>query len=171
MRRLLTLLRPGRRKTDRARLEAALVDVQLQHLPTYVEMRAALEAELRRARRYERPLAIIAATLDESADQMRFMLLGAILQATLRECDVLACAPDLHRYIIALPECDAAATQRAIDRIADFVKQRTDFPLRAAAAAYPVDGLTLEDLVASANSALSSKVTVRSLLLVREQAG
>jgi hypothetical protein len=170
MRKLLTMLR-WRRRTDRARLEAALVDVQLQHLPTYVEMRPSLEAELRRARRYERPLSIIVATLDDSADQMRFMLLGAILQATLRECDILACAPDLHRYIIALPECNAAATQRAMQRIADVVKERTDFPLRAAAAAYPVDGLTLNDLVASANSALGSKPTVRSLLLMREQAG
>jgi hypothetical protein len=99
------------------------------------------------------------------------MLLGAILQATLRECDILACAPDLHRYIIALPECDAAATQRAVQRIADVVKERTDFPLRAAVAVYPIDGLTLHDLVASASTALGSKPTVRSLLLLREQTG
>lgn len=61
MKRLLSL-RSRRRPAPAG--ATALVAGQLQHVPTYLEMRTSLESELRRARRYERPLALAVASLE-----------------------------------------------------------------------------------------------------------
>lgn len=161
---------------------------RLASILTLQELRPALEGELRRSRRYERPLALLtlvpdiaAATSigspvpgngngrghgDDSgngrhpiaaapyATQLRFLLLGSILCGTLRESDIVGYVAERHEFCALLPECDAAAATRMVQRLHRIYFERTGDGVRAGIARFPEDGLTLDDLLAQARVAL-----------------
>jgi hypothetical protein len=186
-----------RRSTPRA--EGKRLKRLPEVVPLYAEMRPVLQAELGRSRRYERPLAILAVTLDHplvfrphggasssrwsngrsgrpglltwpEADwviaRVNLMVLGELLKGNLRECDIVTYSVSSQRYIVALPECDAPAAHRAVDRLVRVLGERTAAAARAGVAAYPLDGLTLEDLVAAAERRLLDAVGSQGLSLV-----
>ena len=181
----------------------------LPTIPTFQELRPALEGELRRSRRYERVLSILvvlpavdqlpssngnghhshngsggngASTATNGASargdheiadaverplfwaQLRFLMLGSLLCGTLRESDVVAYAAEVHQFVALLPECDRAAAHRAIDRLHQLYATRMGTGLRVGVATYPVDGLTLDDLVEKARAALTEEPVKHSLL-------
>jgi hypothetical protein len=193
-----------------ASVESSLL-ARLPGIPTFKELRSVLDTELRRSRRYERPLTAVVvvpdiiplqwaerngsrvpdyapdargvftaggrgrtrsdngngtstkeddkgvlATGQKAAEvesvwviystQLRFLLLGSLLRGALRECDVVCYAADHHEFFALLPECDIAAARQAVERLHTLYTARTGTGLRAGAAAYPRDGLTLDAL-------------------------
>jgi hypothetical protein len=200
MKRLLaSLLTPP--KPDRATPQA-VVAAQLKYVPTYQAVRPSIEAELRRARRYERPLAVVVATLDhpafatassepsgnagavagqpmpedsDEADKRRalfdvhasLLLLGDLLQGSVRETDIVAYAPARHRFVVCLPECDGESASLAVERVGRLFRERTAHRLLAGVAAYPPDALIVDDLIAQAVNTLAAPFPAPSLTIVR----
>jgi hypothetical protein len=152
----------------------------LAPMPTYRELRPLLDAEVRRCRRYERPLAVLvfapktppvvngngangaahpengngrhhaAASADPWLNfsmQLGFLLLGTVLRGTLRETDIVAYAPETDDFVVLLPEADATAATRAVERLSALFYERSSLVLRVGTALYPADGLTLDDIV------------------------
>lgn len=199
MKNWLSALFSSRTRAGRSAVEKALVDLRLQYVPTFQAMRPFLEAELRRARRHERPLVVLVITLDYFVGdlatnggprshgngatphangggpgdawrdaEMSFMLLGELLHATLREEDLVAYAAGSHRFIVCLPESEAGGARGAVDRIGRLLRQRTGSGVRSGFACYPDDALTLGDLIAHAESALTTGTETPELTILRE---
>jgi hypothetical protein len=145
-------------------------------IPAIRAITPAVEQELGRARRHERPLsvAIVEIRSDELLRQIRmlitngymkflsnhwhgaqivrvvFSLIGCLLRDTLRETDLVAYDPISDRYIIVMPETDKAAARDAIERIREVLLKRTATEAHANIAEFPIDGLTLDDLMQAA---------------------
>lgn len=124
-------------------------------VPTFHELRPLFERELRRARRYERPLSVLvlgfARTVDSAQNALRVAKLGGLLQDALRETDLVGCIAETVELAALLPEADASTAARGSERIRQLWAEEDKGHLVAGAATYPADGLTLDDLVASAH--------------------
>ena len=129
-------------------------------VPTFQEMRPLFERELRRARRYERPLSLLILSLTEdhsspplsTARQLQFLHLSTLLRDTLRESDMACYAAETQEFIALLPEATLAAAEQAAERIQRLLRQRHADGLRVLTAEYPAAGLTLPDLLTAARS-------------------
>lgn len=157
----------GSRKSD----PAGHVDDPLRlefGIPTFRSSLPAIEAELRRARRYERPMAALVLSpvdnlstnpntkkrktfalrvqVPSEAAHTQFFILGAMLQDTMREFDIVTYAAEHHVYALFLPETDQVQARIAALRISDMLAQRADAHLRVGAASFPKDSLTAPDL-------------------------
>jgi hypothetical protein len=134
-------------------------------VPTYRTMQPQLVLELRRARRYEHPMGVVMLSLP-IADRTRtepaagaatsspvdtalavYGLLGAFLRNTLRETDILTGVPESLAFATFLPGVDRQGAGRALDRFHAAFLDFTGYDLRAGAAAFPDDGLTIEDVL------------------------
>lgn len=138
--------------------------------------------ELARARRYERPLAIVVLGVDDeqipklmgrpsngngngngSADsekqsmapvaQFVSLVLGSLLREVMRGSDLVTYSSPEDRYVILLTESNEARARRAVQRLDELFYRRTLAHVRAGIAEFPSDGLTLEDLLSRAQSA------------------
>jgi hypothetical protein len=142
-------------------------------VPTFQELRPQLERELRRARRYERPLGLVVFALEpvygvrdgrgggngtdaagaggaagtRYVAQLEFLHLALLLRDTLRESDIISYAPETREFLALLPEADQKATEQAAERVHRIIQPRLTSGVRANHASYPRDGLTLDDLV------------------------
>lgn len=138
-------------------------------IPVYFHTIPRLEAELRRARRYERPLSMIVigaegvprgGRLRASTDAfvpgpaemgpLLFAFLGAFLRSSLRETDLLAAVPESLLYVGFLPEVDGDGAEEAASRVAAEFAVLTSLKLRTGIAEFPRDGFTVGDLFQSA---------------------
>ena len=158
--------------------KAAVSELRLRYIPAFEEVQPAMRFEVRRARRYERPLVILVLTADgplgvqtdadpasgngsrpgsgrgragEFVGHVSSMLLGEILHVAIREVDIVGYDPKSDRYVICLPESDAGAANHAMDRIEKLSKERAVENVRVGSAVFPRDALTLEDLMAHAD--------------------
>lgn len=134
-----------------------------------------LQWEVYRARRYRRPLSLVVLSVGakervpsaprESAEDdgesilletriphLASLLLGKILQGMLRQSDRVTHLPVEDRFVLALPETDREQAFRSMARLGPVVRERVGVELRAGAAAFPEDGLTLGDLMEEAES-------------------
>jgi GGDEF domain-containing protein len=123
-------------------------------LPSFQELRPLFERELRRARRYERPLSALvldfARTADPARRNERILLLGSLLQDALRETDLIGHLADTGELVTLLPETNAAAAARGAERIRKLWAEQVPVHLLVGTATYPADGLTLDDMLTSA---------------------
>jgi hypothetical protein len=85
--------------------------------------------------------------------QVATIVFGSVLQEALRESDIVTYVVAHNQYAILLTESTKAQARRAIERLAALYNQRTLDHLRAGIAEFPADALTLEELIASAQSA------------------
>lgn len=147
--------------------------VEALGIPALHQIAPQCDAELRRARRHERPLSVVFISVEgsdgENGDQgsrfpmavsqaapgtfTAFLLLGSFLLRSLREEDILASSADGLRYVITMPESDGLGVQRALRRLSDDFTAYTSLPLRTGMAEFPNDGVTLDTLVEHANRA------------------
>lgn len=122
--------------------------------PTYEELRPLFERELRRARRYERPFSVlvfgIAESLDPAERDDSVARLASLLQDSLRETDLVCHVTDRGETAALMPEADASTALHACERIKQLWGAGNAAALAAGAGTYPVDGLTLDHLFASA---------------------
>ena len=169
--------RLGFRSTADGAFSGALeVAREISDIPTYRPSLPALVAELTRARRYERPLAIVVLELEREcfieqgsrvagkngngngADRVALartaqvvsFILGSILRGTLRESDIAAYAATEDRYVILLAESDQVRAQNTVQRLHELFQRRAHAHFRAGIAEFPADGVTLGELVSSA---------------------
>jgi hypothetical protein len=135
------------------------------HVPTYRAAQPQLVVELRRARRYEYPLGVVmlslaapvrasGAKVNGSASSSHaeitpalYGLLGAFLRNTLRETDILTGVPEALAFATFLPSVDRRGAELALDRFRDGFLGCAGFDLRGGVAAFPGDGLTIENIL------------------------
>ena len=145
-------------------------------VPTFRQALAKLTAELDRARRYSRPLAILVLLDDRSpvpsapqrtahsagngadaalanGSALVPAFLASVLREIVREADVVTYAATLGRCIVMMPEVPKADARLALDRIGQICANRLTFSIRAGIAAFPDDGWTLEELIQHAEQA------------------
>jgi hypothetical protein len=144
-------------------------------VPTFQELRPQFERELRRARRYERPLGVVVFALEplygggnghdgrneangtgagrtaaiRDMAQLEFLHLALLLRDTLRESDLIGYAPETREFLAVLPEADQKATRESAERVHRMVTARLTSRVRVSHASYPEDGLTVDDLVSA----------------------
>lgn len=135
------------------------------NVPSYREVQSQLVSELRRARRYEHPLGVTmlglrvpARTLEErrngrpsplEIDVMPavYSLLGSYLRNTLRETDILTAAPESLAFATFLPATDRHGTEQALHRFRAGFQECTGYSIDGGVAAFPGDGMTIEDVL------------------------
>ena len=152
-------------------------------IPSFRRALPMIVKELARMRRYQRSLAIIVLQLENNYDllstksmadavsgngshqskkhrlqtaQLGFLLMGTILQDSLRESDIVTFDAANNRFVILLPESDKAEALHAAGRLNRQFFQKTSTELRAGVAEFPVDGWIIEDLVNNAISTCQS---------------
>lgn len=134
-------------------------------VPAYREIQAQLVSELRRARRYERAMSVALVSLRAPADARGeraggaspaplgemtpavYSLLGSYLRNTLRETDILAAAPEALAFTVFLPETDHLGAAQALGRFRSGFLDCAGVSIQGGVAAYPRDGLTIEDVL------------------------
>lgn len=170
-----------RRARRRARERRALPVV-----PSLRAQSATFTAEVDRARRYERALAVLvlkvedaatvgaalglvegtngrglvserARALVQSARQVMFWNVGYVLKDLLRETDVAACDVPEQQYVVLLPEADEEEAFRAATRLGERLFDVTGVQVRRGVAVYRKHGITIDDLVQNA-AAMSDRV-------------
>ncbi len=130
-----------------------------------------LKAELGRARRYEHDLSIVvlsttpveedgsqvnaasgngSSIIETHLPQVVSLITAAALREVLRESDVVHYQPSQNRFVLALAESGGEEARGALRRIQSFFRSRLRLEVRAGAARFPEDGLTLDDLIAVA---------------------
>lgn len=145
-------------------------------IPAFRRSLPALMAEMARARRYQRPLTVVLLGLengrlpehvyhlvgDNGTDngtsrqilsrttQLVSFVLGSILRDTLRESDIAAYHATEDRYILLLTESTRAQARDTVQRLNQLFHPRVHTALRAGIAEFPIDGLTLDELISSA---------------------
>jgi hypothetical protein len=131
-------------------------------VPAYREVQPLLVIELRRARRYDRALSVALLSLEAPARARGgaappaplaglapavYGLLGSYLRNALRETDILTAAPESLAFAVFLPETDRGGAERALERFRAGFLVAAGYPLRGGVAAFPGDGLTIEDVL------------------------
>jgi GGDEF domain-containing protein len=142
---------------------ALLAAIERSGVPSFRQVARTVAAELRRCRRFERPLTVLLADLQQAnpartaeVECMLFMLLGTMLRDATREFDIVSYAVDDHAYVLFLPETDGAGAHVLAERLSATFRSRTGAELRIGSAAFPTQGLTLDALLASAAERLAN---------------
>lgn len=123
-----------------------------------------LTFEFGRARRYERALSIVVLSAISWPDDQGTepplilpLLTAAGLREILRETDIMCYQPADGRFVLGLTESEGAAARQALERVQTLFKSRLRIELAIGVAQFPQDGLTLDDLVASARAQAGAK--------------
>ena len=123
--------RHGRRGDDAARL------------PALADVVTLMEYEVARARRYRRPLSLVAVSLETMlASEVR-----------LRFTDLFGLAPDGDTVLVMLPETDASGAFGLVRRIQVASRIEEDMPV----VSFKDDGVTLHDLMSQVLEARRSR--------------
>lgn len=129
-------------------------------IPTFRHVHVQIEAEIRRARRYERPLTlgVISMETGSASERLRqashdglhtsldWLLMGLLLREEVRETDLVsyAAAQDLYAVLMLETREDEAAL--AMERLGHMAAARLGCRVRTGVAEFPRDGLTVDDL-------------------------
>src|SRR2546426_1228410 len=168
----ITVLLWRQRKTVGSINRAVSLASQANGIPTYRRALPQLTRELARARRYQRPLAVVVMTVERNqplnqeqsvVHHLLFPLVGKILQdALLRENDIVTYDATPNRYVLLLTESTKEQAMHSVERLKNALYQRTSSHLRAGITEFPSDGLTIEDLVSRAQAACNTQPASQS---------
>lgn len=126
-------------------------------LPLLDELRPLFERELRRSRRYERPLSVLVFALPPLPRERRaegLARLARLLRDHLRETDLVARVPGRDEVVALLPEADAPTATGGCERVRSLWAHEDGWPpLHAGVATYPDEALVLDDLLGTARPA------------------
>jgi hypothetical protein len=184
LRYLTDLARRLRREEGTASRTEALFAASLD-LPPLRRAMPELARELDRARRYQRPLAVVVLGLDADpppptalvkkdngsngngsvgdghsllqAAKVLSLILGSLLRQVMRESDLITYSAVDDRYLILLTESKSGEAREAVRRLDGLFFQKTLAHLRAGIAEFPGDGLILEDLIEKARCAWETR--------------
>lgn len=154
------------RRAAEARLRQLSVSDPLTGLANYRQLMAALQAEIRRSDRTERPFAIVFLDLDrlKQVNDLHGHLVGSralcrlaeVIRKSSRAVDTSARFGG-DEFALVLPEADEAAAWQVAHRIRDRLAQDAEEPpvtVSGGVAVYPRDGSTVEELVGRADRIL-----------------
>src|SRR5437870_4868381 len=144
---------PGRRRVE-ARLLHLSVSDPLTGLANYRQLMAALEGEIQRSQRTERPFAVVLLDVDglkrindrhgHLVGSLALCRVAAVLQLSCRAIDTAARFGG-DEFALVLPEADEAAAGLVMRRVSERLAWDTDTPrvtVSLGAAVYPGDGTT-----------------------------
>lgn len=136
-----------------------------------------IKIEITRSRRYHRPLGLIIlqASSDETlsntelvsaikndlSHRFSFARIGQVVDENVRQTDMVF-RDRFNRFIVLCPETAYQNSQVLAKRLADSVYNRTNMVILWAAAAFPDDALSFDDLLDVANSKLAHAITEKS---------
>jgi hypothetical protein len=112
-------------------------------MPALADVVTLMEYEVARARRYRRPLSLVAVSLET-------MLASEV---KLRFTDLFALAPDGDTVLVMLPETDATGADGLVRRIQVASRIEEDMPV----VSFKDDGVTLHDLMSQVLEARRSR--------------
>ncbi len=156
--------------SERKRVEAQLrhlsVSDALTGLGNYRQLTTVLEAEIQRSQRTERRFAVVFVDVDrlKQINDRHGHVVGSralcrvaeVLRGSCRAVDTAARFGG-DEFALVLPEADAAAAERVVQRIGERLAQDSERPRVAASlgvAVYPEDGETVEALLGAADRVL-----------------
>jgi diguanylate cyclase (GGDEF)-like protein len=156
--------------SERKRVEAQLrhlsVSDALTGLGNYRQLTTVLEAEIRRSQRTERGFAVVFLDVDrlKRINDRHGHVVGSralcrvaeVLHGSCRAVDTAARFGG-DEFALVLPEADATAAERVVQRIGERLAQDSERPRLAASlgvAVYPQDGETVEALLGAADRVL-----------------
>lgn len=140
-------------------------------VPRFRDALPRMVLELERARRYGRPLSVAlvgpesahahegnggsspvshnghSGSAPPTSGPLFAALLGSLLRELMRETDIVAYAAALDRCVIVMPEMGEEESRLAVRRLRELCAARLGVPIRTQVAAFPHDGLTLEELL------------------------
>jgi hypothetical protein len=105
------------------------------------------------ARTEGRPAHSATVLVETRIPQVVSLLAGSILNDALRESDTVWYEAAKNRFVIGLVESDREQSRGALCRIAALMRSRLGVEVRAGTGCFPEDGLTLDDLITSAEDA------------------
>lgn len=154
------------RRKARAAARAAFLATQVAGIPTYRSLLRQLPAELSRARRYGRRLAVLVLKLEtgeaepsapngngnREPDFPRKLLLNAafigyVLREAQRSSDLVSYDPELDQFVVVLPETEREQAEFFCNRQIQRARERLGTKLRVGVAEYPNNGTTFEETV------------------------
>jgi hypothetical protein len=143
-----------------------LVDGASPALSSFVDSDE-LAAELARARRYERDLAIAVLSTrplrraeagngesptPSNLPQVLALMSAVALREILRQSDVVCFQAARNRFVLGLPESNGEDASRALLRIRSHFRTRLRLRVKTGLARFPADALTLEELITAAEA-------------------
>ena len=142
-------------------------------IPPYREGLPDMRLEVQRARRYERPLSMLAVGLSAEEGPIRkeladFLLLGVVLRDALRETDVMSYSVEHQLYSMLLTETTRAGALEAAIRFGSIARRRADLKIRCGVSEFPQNGLSVDDLFAHARHSWQGHLQVGSIPVVKE---
>jgi hypothetical protein len=147
--------------------------LRMSGIPPYREGLPTMRLEVQRARRYERPLSMLAigvggGNVPERKALADFLLLGVVLRDALRETDLISCAVEFQLYAMLLTETTRAGAVAAATRYGSIAKGSADLRIRCGASEFPGNGLSVDDLFAHARHARQGHLQVGTIPIVKE---
>jgi hypothetical protein len=132
-----------------------------------------MRLELQRARRYERPLSMLAVGLSGGDAPIRkeladFLLLGIVLRDALRETDLMSYSVEHQLYAVLLTETTRAGALEAAVRFGGIARRRAELRVRCGASEFPQNGLSVDDLFAHARHAWQGHAQTGAIPFVKE---
>lgn len=146
----------------------------------FTEEQSVMYRELRRARRYERPLAVLALSVDEKSFQMpspkivkevqlammkeyTFAGISRILDENLQSFDTIALRNN--NFIVVLPEIASEQVSQISQRLQKAIKENIGIQVGVGAASFPDEAITFESLIelAVANASQSRETQLPAM--------
>jgi hypothetical protein len=173
---LSQMFRAAQSSLSAALISEARLALEAAEIPSFSRSLHELKSELRRCRRYEHALSLMAVQIESSslqravhangdegaeADALHLrrlectalLLLGWVLRDATRECDRLSYSAEHDVFVVVMPETDTDAARLAAERLSALFGRRSGLTLRIGAATFPDDELTVEDLFEQARGA------------------
>jgi len=142
---------------------AAITFGHIGKLPKpFSEGQDAMYKEVKRARRYQRPLTVIALKIDDESIQIALpQIIENVQRAMMKEYILASVARTLdenmhdfdtialrdNHFILMLPELPAEETPLITQRLEKLIKEKMNIRLQVGAASFPNDGVTFESLI------------------------
>jgi GGDEF domain-containing protein len=139
---------------------------QIGNLPRpFSEMQESIYRELKRARRYQRPLSVIALKVDEQSIRMALPKMIKVVQQAMMKEYVFANVSRVldeniddfgtitlrdNSFIIVLPEKSANEASLKAQTLEKVIREKMDIELQAGMASFPNDAITFEALIEQA---------------------
>jgi hypothetical protein len=148
---------------------------QVGSLPKpFSEVQSSMYREVRRARRYQRPLSVVTFKVDEQSIRVALpKMIKSVQQAVMKEYvfanvsrilddnvddfGTIALRDDC--FIVVLPEKTANEASTVAQRLEDIIQEKMDIKLQMGMASFPNEAITFEELVELAVQDVDQKAT------------
>jgi hypothetical protein len=164
-------------KSEAALPEGELLLSKLARIRSCRDAQIDFDAEVARARRYQRPLCVLVLRCIDGQQGLGCspsvhtgepchpqlvdaLLFGAILPDRIRRTDLVAHDAGSGRYVILMPEVSRHQVDGIVQRLTELLREGVSSSACVGVAEFPDDGLTLEEMISSADRNCHASMTV-----------